>query len=68
MRSASVMVLEEYMPKMDRDEMKSIMKEAIKEWMDERYADFGRWSFFGIAAGALGWLAFAIMTAQGWHK
>lgn len=27
----------------DKDQ-KQIMKEAIKEWMDERYADIGRWA------------------------
>jgi len=24
-------------------DQKEVMKQAIKEWMDERYADVGRW-------------------------
>lgn len=29
---------------MTEKDQKQIMKEAIKEWMDERYADVGRWA------------------------
>lgn len=27
----------------DRDQ-KQVMREALKEWMDERYAEVGRWT------------------------
>ena len=50
--------------------MKKIMKAAIKEWMDERFAVFGRWTATGIAIAALGLLAWAIVAVNGvpWTK
>lgn len=45
---------------------KAVMKEAIKEWLDERFAEFGRWSFWGIAAAALSLIAYFILTTGGW--
>lgn len=59
---------EEYMPRIGDDEMKRIVKEAIKEWLNEQFAQFGRWSFLGIMAAALGLLAMALITSGGWHK
>ena len=50
------------------DMQKRVMKEAIKEWLDEQFARFGRWSFYGIAAAGLGALAYFLLTASGWHK
>lgn len=65
MRLAAV---EEYMPRIGDDELKRIVKEAIKEWMTDQFAAFGRWSFLGIAAAGLGLLGLAILSANGWHK
>lgn len=36
----------------DRDE-KEVTKQAIKEWMDEQYAAFGRWTMKTLAIAAL---------------
>jgi len=54
----------------DGEHMKKIMKAAIKEWMDERFAVFGRWTATGIAIAALGLLAWAIVAVNGvpWTK
>lgn len=29
---------------MDKEEQKQLVKEAFKEWLDEKYAAFGRWT------------------------
>lgn len=29
---------------LNHDDQKEVMKQALKEWMDERYADVGRWA------------------------
>ena len=42
----------------DREEQKKIVKEAIMEWLDEKYAQLGRWTFHGILAAALGALTY----------
>ena len=46
----------------DEDQMKRVMKDAIKEWMDERFATFGKWTATGIAIAALGALAYALVA------
>lgn len=56
------------MPEMTPAEIKAAMKDAIKEWLDEKFADFGKWSFLGICAGALALLGWAMVWAYGSHK
>lgn len=46
------------------DRMKAIMKEAIKEWLDEQFAKFGRWTIFGISSALF--IAFVKMVLSGW--
>lgn len=29
---------------------KEVIKEAFKEWLDEKYAEFGRWALKSVAA------------------
>lgn len=53
---------------MNEDEMKKAMKQAIKEWLDEQFAKFGRWSFYGLAAMGLAALVYFILSLNGWHK
>lgn len=43
----------------DRDELKSLIKEAIKEWLSDGYSTFGRWTIhtvFTALFGGLVWL------------
>lgn len=44
-----------------------IVKEAIKEWMDEKFVDFGRWTFTAFLASLLGALIYFMLIANGWH-
>ena len=53
---------------LDKDAAKEIVKEALKEWLDEKYAAFGRWSFNGLMALALAGAVYVFMISQGWHK
>lgn len=49
--------------------IKTAFKEASKEWLDEKFAEFGKWSAAGIAAGSLVALGYVILTMNGWtHK
>jgi hypothetical protein len=49
-------------------ETKDALKEALKEWLDEKFAQFGKWSFTAICAAALGALAYFILWTNGWHR
>jgi hypothetical protein len=53
---------------MDPEEQKKIFKEALKEWMDEKYVALGKWSMGMIAALAMGALAYFILWANGWRQ
>ena len=41
------------MPDLTPDEQKKIFQEALQDWLDKKYAEFGRWTLNGIAAAAL---------------
>ena len=51
-----------------REEIKEALKGAIKEWLNERFAEFGKWSFLGICAAGLGLLTYFLLLVNGWHK
>lgn len=49
------------------EETKAALKEALKEWLDEKFAALGRWSLGGIAALAFAALIYFILRSNGWH-
>lgn len=44
--------------------MKQAVKEGLREWLDEKYADFGRWSLHGILAAGLSGLVYLWLKYQ----
>ncbi len=52
----------------DEDKVKEVFKEALKEWLDEKFAAFGKWSAITLAAMALAALVYFILSVQGWHR
>lgn len=53
---------------MGDDHEKEILKEALKEWLDEKFAELGKWSFRTISAAALGALVYFMLKTNGWSK
>jgi len=49
------------------EEQKQIVKEAISEWLNEKYSEFGKWTLHGLLATAFGALAY-FLAAHGWFK
>lgn len=41
------------MPTLSPDEQKALLKEALQEWLDAKYAEVGKWTVRGISAVAL---------------
>ncbi len=56
------------MADMDRDEMKLALKEGLKEWLDAKFAELGKWTMGTITAAALGVLVYVLLKIDGWHK
>lgn len=52
----------------DNEVQKAIIKEALHEWLDDKFATFGRWSMQGLAAGGLVGIVYLILWSNGWHK
>lgn len=59
---------ERVLSELSHNELKIIVKSAIKEWLDEQALKFGKWSLRWLALAALGALVYFILLAQGWHK
>lgn len=53
---------------MSQDEQKEAVKEALKEWLNDQFAAFGKWTFNGLLAAALVGLVYLALTGAGWHK
>lgn len=54
-------------PKLTRNQTKEALKEGLQEWLDAKYAAFGKWSLRAIGAAALSVLAYLYLTSKGWH-
>lgn len=46
---------------MSDKEAKDVLKEALKEWLDDKYAEVGKWAVRSIAVAALGALAYFVI-------
>lgn len=53
--------------KLSREETKAIVKEAISEWLEGKYAQFGKYTLHGLAAAALAAATYFLAT-HGWLK
>lgn len=56
------------MPDLTPEEQKDVVKQALKEWLNEQFAAFGRWSMFGILAMAFSAIVYVWLLDHGWHK
>lgn len=52
------------MPALDEEEKKRIVKEALKEWMDEKYAEFGKGVVSALIIAAFGAFIYLILYVE----
>lgn len=50
----------------EREHDKEVVKEALKEWLDDKFLTFGKWSLGSLAAAVLVLIAYMILTSHGW--
>lgn len=53
---------------MNKEDMKAAVKDALKEWLDEKFAMFGRWGLGSLAALGLAAVVYFILWAYGWRR
>ncbi len=53
---------------MEKQERKEIVKEALKEWLDDKFAAFGKWTAVSLAAVIMAALFYFVLWINGWHR
>lgn len=56
------------MAELQPKEVEEAVKKALREWLDEKYSQFGKWTLHGLIAAGLGGLVWLFMVSSGWHK
>lgn len=51
-----------------REELVKVVKQGIKEWMDEKFIAFGKWAFVSFMVAVFGALCTFILVMSGWGK
>lgn len=49
-----------------REEHKAIIQEAITAWLNDKFAQFGKWSLAGVGAAILAIIAYFLLIKGGW--
>jgi hypothetical protein len=56
------------MPGTDNDIQKEVIKEAIKEWLDDQFAIFGKWVLGSILVLVFTGMVYLALIGMGWKK
>jgi len=54
-----------FMGQLTKEEAKQAMKEALNEWLDKQWAQFGKWTAGGLVSLAIAGLAYAYQKTHG---
>lgn len=49
----------------DDEFKKDLFKQAIREWLDEKYAEIGHWTVRTLLIAGIGWFIFEYIQARG---
>ncbi len=52
---------------LEKEEAKAAAKEALKEWLDDKFLAFGKWTFAGLLAGLFFASIYFMLSMSGWH-
>tara|TARA_R110000868_G_scaffold163273_1_gene395433 strand:- start:54 stop:218 length:165 start_codon:yes stop_codon:yes gene_type:complete len=51
---------------MNPEDQKEAIKEALSEWLDDKFSEFGKWSLKGMVAMVLVAFVYLWAVSQGW--
>lgn len=54
--------------RMNEDQVREAVKKALKEWLDEKFVEVGKWTVGGLVVALLGAAVTIILWADGWRK
>lgn len=54
-------------PNLTDNQVKTALKEALKEWLDDKFTTFGKFSAAAVGAAVLAGLILFALTIQGWR-
>jgi len=52
----------------DKEVWKEAVKEALSEWLDKKFTQFGKWTFNSLLAAAFSGAVYLALKGQGWNK
>ena len=55
------------MSNLSQDDIKAALKEAIKEWLDEKFIQVGKWTVNGVIAALVAAAAWLILRSHGFR-
>ena len=50
------------------EEQKQLFREALREWLDDQFSAFGKWTAAGILAAGFAGAVWLTMIGMGWHR
>lgn len=50
----------------NNESVKDALKEGLTEWLDDKFAELGKWTLRGILAAALAGLVWLTLVSNGW--
>ncbi|WP_426111058.1 hypothetical protein [Massilia sp. PWRC2] len=53
---------------LDQNQQKEAVKQAIREWMDDAFTTFGKWTFKGLMAAAFAGCVYLALKGNGWTR
>lgn len=56
------------MTELSKEEQKTLMKEALEEWLDRQFALFGRWALVGLLSLVFAATLYLWLYSGGFHR
>jgi len=53
---------------LDPNDQKEAVKEALKEWLNDQFAAFGKWTLTGLVSSAFVGFVYLWLAGHGWIK